>query len=111
MCGSLSPQPGYSAAVAVALIRGYQRLLSPWLGGQCRYFPTCSSYAIEAINRFGFWRGAWLGLRRIGRCQPVSFLGGGAGRIRYPGIMSGGATIERSDSLLYSLAPAWINDC
>ena len=79
MCGSLSTQPGRSAAVAIALIRGYQRLLSPWLGAHCRYFPTCSSYAIEAISRFGAWRGAWLGLRRIGRCQPFAFLGGGSG--------------------------------
>jgi putative membrane protein insertion efficiency factor len=79
MCGHLKTKPGGGPAVAVALIRGYQRFLSPWLGGQCRYFPSCSSYAIDAINRFGFWRGAWLGLRRIGRCQPFSFLGGGSG--------------------------------
>jgi putative membrane protein insertion efficiency factor len=77
MCGNLKTES--SGAAAIGLIRAYQRLLSPWLGAQCRYFPTCSSYAIEAISRFGVWRGAWLGLRRIGRCQPFAFLGGGSG--------------------------------
>ena len=87
MCGNLSTQPGTpcgprygrGAAMAIALIRAYQRLLSPWLGMQCRYFPTCSAYTIEAFSRFGLWRGSWLGLRRIGRCQPIGFLGGGTG--------------------------------
>jgi hypothetical protein len=79
MCGNLKTESSGAAAAAIGLIRAYQRLLSPWLGAQCRYFPTCSSYAIEAISRFGVWRGAWLGLRRIGSCQPFAFLGGGSG--------------------------------
>lgn len=84
MCGELSPGPppapaGLAARAGIALIRVYQAALSPWLGTNCRYLPTCSAYAIEAIGRFGLLRGGWLGLRRIGRCHPVTALGGGAG--------------------------------
>lgn len=56
--------------VARFLIRLYQWTLSPLLGPNCRFYPTCSHYALEAIERFGFWRGAWLTLKRIGRCHP-----------------------------------------
>jgi len=52
------------------LIRAYQLLLSPILGGQCRFIPSCSEYAVEAIDRHGSVRGCWLTLRRIVRCQP-----------------------------------------
>ena len=54
----------------LGLIRAYQLTLSPWLGRQCRYTPTCSAYAAEAIRRFGPRRGAWLALKRLGRCHP-----------------------------------------
>jgi putative membrane protein insertion efficiency factor len=54
----------------LGLIRTYQLTLSPWLGRQCRYVPTCSVYAAEAIRRFGPGRGAWLALKRLGRCHP-----------------------------------------
>lgn len=54
----------------VALVRGYQYLLSPWWGGQCRFTPTCSRYAIEALERHGAARGGWLALRRVLRCHP-----------------------------------------
>jgi len=54
----------------VTLIRGYQYFLSPWWGRQCRFLPTCSSYAIEAIERHGALRGSWLATRRITRCHP-----------------------------------------
>lgn len=55
---------------AVALIRGYQLLISPFLPPSCRYSPSCSEYARVAIKRYGFLRGTWLGGRRLGRCHP-----------------------------------------
>lgn len=55
----------------VGSIRIYQKLVSPNLGANCRYQPTCSSYAAEAIARFGVIRGVWLGMKRIGRCHPL----------------------------------------
>lgn len=58
-------------ALVVGLIRIYQKLVSPNLGANCRYQPTCSSYAAEAITRFGVMRGVWLGMKRIGRCHPL----------------------------------------
>lgn len=54
----------------IMLIRGYRLVLSPWLGNQCRFHPTCSVYAIEALEQHGALRGCWLALRRIGRCHP-----------------------------------------
>jgi putative membrane protein insertion efficiency factor len=57
-------------SIAIFLIRGYQLLLSPWLGKNCRYQPTCSQYAIEAVQAHGVVRGLWLASRRIGRCHP-----------------------------------------
>lgn len=53
-------------------IRLYQRLVSPFLPPTCRYTPTCSSYAITALERYGVLKGGWLALRRIGRCHPWS---------------------------------------
>ena len=64
----------YVAVVArqalIAAIKVYQLTLSPWLGRQCRYVPTCSAYAEEALRRFGVRRGVWLAMRRLGRCHP-----------------------------------------
>lgn len=53
-----------------ALVLIYQRLVSPLLPGACRYYPTCSAYAAEALRVHGGFRGAWLALRRISRCHP-----------------------------------------
>ncbi|WP_086047859.1 membrane protein insertion efficiency factor YidD [Hugenholtzia roseola] len=58
------------AAFFIALVRAYQVLLSPHLPPSCRYTPTCSAYMIEAIRKYGVWRGTLKGLRRIGRCHP-----------------------------------------
>ena len=54
----------------LAAIRGYRYLLSPWWGNQCRFSPTCSEYALGAIERHGPWQGGWLGARRICKCHP-----------------------------------------
>jgi len=54
-----------------AFIRAYQLSLSPFLGSQCRFTPSCSLYAAEAIDQHGPMRGCWLALRRIIRCQPL----------------------------------------
>jgi len=59
-------------AVLLALVRAYQLTLSPWLGGRCRYYPSCSCYAHEAIARHGALRGAALAARRVLRCHPLA---------------------------------------
>jgi uncharacterized protein len=54
------------------LIRGYQRLLSPLLPPSCRFHPSCSQYALEAIHRHGALKGSWLAVRRLARCHPFN---------------------------------------
>ncbi len=54
----------------IVLIRGYQLLISPWLGNNCRYQPTCSQYTKEAIEEYGAIKGIYLGTKRILRCHP-----------------------------------------
>jgi len=56
--------------VLLALLRGYQYLLRPMLGNNCRFYPSCSDYAQEAIARHGAPRGLWLAVKRVGRCHP-----------------------------------------
>jgi uncharacterized protein len=53
-------------------IRGYQLAISPMLGPRCRFYPTCSCYAHTAIERFGVFRGVWLGIMRLLRCHPFA---------------------------------------
>ncbi|ACZ00498.1 protein of unknown function DUF37 [Thermomonospora curvata DSM 43183] len=68
--------PGGTARISLAarllilLVRGYRRFLSPLLGQQCRFYPTCSAYSLEALRMHGALRGGWLTVRRIGRCHP-----------------------------------------
>jgi putative membrane protein insertion efficiency factor len=63
------------AHIAALPVRAYRLFLSPWFGMNCRFQPTCSAYALEALEKHGAIRGSWLALRRILRCHP----GGGSG--------------------------------
>jgi putative membrane protein insertion efficiency factor len=63
---SLSP----AGLAAVFAIRVYQWTISPLLGRNCRFHPTCSQYAVEAVQSFGALRGSWLAVKRLGRCHP-----------------------------------------
>ena len=56
--------------VLLGLLRFYQLVISPWTPPTCRYYPSCSSYAVTAIRRHGAVRGGWLAVRRLGRCHP-----------------------------------------
>ena len=58
------------SAVFIFFVRGYQILISPWLGSNCRHQPTCSAYTIEALREWGPIRGLWLGFKRIAKCHP-----------------------------------------
>ena len=63
----------------IKIIKGYKFLLSPLLGNSCRYLPTCSEYSIEALKNYGFFKGTYMGVKRILSCHPIKFLGGGEG--------------------------------
>lgn len=54
----------------VGLVKIYQYAISPMLGSRCRFEPSCSRYAVEALQRHGAFKGSWLAVRRIGRCHP-----------------------------------------
>lgn len=58
--------------VLIALLRFYRYAISPMLGRNCRFHPTCSEYAIEAVQRHGALRGGWMAVRRVGRCHPFN---------------------------------------
>lgn len=60
----------WAARLVAVPIRAYRLIGSPWVGRNCRYDPTCSAYALEALTRHGALRGTWLTLRRLGRCHP-----------------------------------------
>lgn len=67
---ALATHRSAAQSAAIATIRAYQKVLSPFFGRNCRYYPTCSQYTIEAVEIHGAARGSWLGIRRIGRCHP-----------------------------------------
>ncbi|HEV8505222.1 MAG TPA: membrane protein insertion efficiency factor YidD [Chitinophagaceae bacterium] len=54
----------------IALIKIYQWIISPWIGPKCRFTPTCSQYALEALKKYGLLKGMWLAVKRISRCHP-----------------------------------------
>jgi putative membrane protein insertion efficiency factor len=58
------------AHIVALPVRAYRLLGSPWVGHNCRYQPTCSAYALEALEKHGAFKGTWLAMRRIGRCHP-----------------------------------------
>ena len=68
-------RPGFAARVMIRIVRFYQAVGSPFLGGHCQFHPTCSYYGIEAIETHGAIRGGWLTLRRILRCHPLGSAG------------------------------------
>ncbi len=74
-------------AILRVMIRGYQLLVSPVLPGACRYHPTCSAYAMEAVARHGPLLGCWLAVKRVARCHPW----GGTGVDPVPGTGAGGS--------------------
>jgi uncharacterized protein len=57
-------------AILLLLLRGYQFAIRPMLGSHCRFYPSCSDYARESVERYGALRGSWLAARRVGRCHP-----------------------------------------
>ncbi|HEY1632528.1 MAG TPA: membrane protein insertion efficiency factor YidD [Rhizomicrobium sp.] len=71
--------PSRAAAVLIAPIRFYKRFISPILPPACRFTPTCSTYAVEAIRVHGPGRGLWLAVKRLLRCHPITWLGGSSG--------------------------------
>ena len=56
--------------ILIGLIRFYQKAISPMWPPCCRFIPTCSAYAVEAVEKYGAWKGGWLALRRVLRCNP-----------------------------------------
>lgn len=56
--------------ILLVLIRAYQYLVSPMLGPSCRFTPTCSEYAVQALKKYGAIKGGWLSVKRVGRCHP-----------------------------------------
>jgi putative membrane protein insertion efficiency factor len=56
--------------ILIAIIQAYRYALSPFLGQHCRFYPSCSAYAVEALQRHGVWRGSWLTVRRLACCHP-----------------------------------------
>ena len=58
------------ARLLMVLVRAYQKILSAFMGGKCRFHPSCSVYGYEALERHGAVKGSWMAIKRIGRCQP-----------------------------------------
>ena len=70
-----SPRVGWAAWAMIALLRAYQVTLSPLLGPCCRFQPSCSEFALGALECHGALRGSWLAMHRIGRCHPFGGVG------------------------------------
>jgi hypothetical protein len=59
------------SALLKGFVRAYQVLISSWMPPHCRFYPTCSQYMLQAVEKFGFFKGLWLGLKRLSRCHPL----------------------------------------
>jgi putative membrane protein insertion efficiency factor len=69
----------FAVAMLSAPIMAYRYLLSPVMPPRCRFHPSCSAYALEALTEHGPFKGSWFALRRLARCHPIEWLGGGSG--------------------------------
>ena len=67
------------SCLLIKIIKIYQLFVSPYLGNNCRYLPTCSEYFIDSLKEFGFLKGSIKGIKRLLTCHPIKFLGGGQG--------------------------------
>tara|TARA_B100000579_G_scaffold246296_1_gene202224 strand:- start:523 stop:765 length:243 start_codon:yes stop_codon:yes gene_type:complete len=65
--------------IIIQIINIYKLVISPYLGNNCRYMPTCSQYFIDSLNEYGILKGFFMGTKRILKCHPIKFLGGGEG--------------------------------
>ena len=65
--------------IIIKIIKIYKLFISPYIGNNCSYLPTCSDYFIDCLNEFGLFKGFFLGLKRVLSCHPIKFLGGGQG--------------------------------
>ena len=90
--------------VLLALIRGYQYAFRPLLGANCRFYPSCSDYAREAVERHGALKGSWLALRRVLRCHPYH-----PGRLR-PGALKHSALRRSPIGARRPARPSWIRN-
>jgi putative membrane protein insertion efficiency factor len=63
---------GFARSAGLLFLRAYKRVVSPWLPPSCRYVPTCSEYAMEAVERYGAVRGSWMAAMRVLRCHPFA---------------------------------------
>ena len=65
--------------IIIQIINIYKLVISPYLGNNCRYMPTCSQFFIDSLNEYGILKGFFMGTKRILKCHPIKFLGGGEG--------------------------------
>jgi len=75
--------------IIIKIIKFYQYILSPYIGNNCRYLPTCSEYFIDCLKFNGFLKGSFLGIKRILRCHPIKILGGKSGYDPAPNFKKG----------------------
>ncbi|MFC0179457.1 membrane protein insertion efficiency factor YidD [Thorsellia kenyensis] len=66
----MAPSVSFGSKCLIKLVKGYQLFISPLFGPSCRFYPTCSHYAIEAIERFGIIKGIFLSVKRLSKCHP-----------------------------------------